>query len=167
MAAQYSRCPSSGVRTLVWVDGDPSSLEPAGTKFHFSGLVAGNGAVVCTTFPCTKEKARLFSDSRASVSKHYKEFHARTDVSSRQYNESYEAWAHNTRPLPLGLAPRSQPQPPMQDVPIEVGFKCFAGEGGAVADEAKCSFVSSSVPGLRSHAEKHHNYYSVRHRFSS
>lgn len=159
VAAQYSRCPDFGVRTLVWVEGEPSAIAAVDPKFRFSGLVAGNGDVLCTTFPCTKEKTRMFSDSRASLSKHYKEFHARTDVSSRKFKESYETWAHTVRPLPLGLAPRCQPQPPMEDVPIEIGFKCFVGEGGA-GDEAKCSFVSSSIPGLRSHAEKHHNYYS-------
>ena len=146
----------------MWVEGEPSSLPIVGAKFVFKGLVAGNGAIVCTTFPCTKEKARLFSDSRASVSKHYKEFHARTDTSSRCFKESYETWAQDARPLPLGLAPRSQPQPPMGDVPIEIGFKCFAGQGGSVVDDPKCSFVSSSIAGLRSHAEKHHNYYGVR-----
>jgi len=159
--AQYSRCPSSSTRILVWVEGDLSLLTAPTPEsaFQFSADVAGNGMIVCTTFPCTKEKMRIFSDTRAAVKKHYDEFHARTEISSKAFHESFLHWIESKRPLPLGLTPCPLPQPPMKDVPIENGFKCFAGRKVEGKEHSKCVFVSSSIAGLRSHAEKQHHYF--------
>ena len=164
--AQYSRCPTTSTRIMVWVEGDTDqvndSLVPVLERtFEFQGDVAGNGMILCNVFPCSIDKCRSFSDTRSAVKKHYKEYHARTDIPSRTFNESFMAWAEKRRPFPLGLCPLPEPQKPMANVAIQEGYKCTAWQRDDAKSDPPCAFVSSSIAGLRSHAEKQHKCYSV------